>query len=838
MYNVCRYVCINQNFLFKFSELIYILQQQKLKSLKLFVQGAATAGKTTFVKKLTNDWATLHDGSNLNPQVSQSLGQFKLVIPIILQLVKPDVSIRETIHDQLHFLTKKDMKVISWVLEEEGKACLLVFDGLDEFDMTTNIEVANLMNGTLHKECHTIITSRPIQEGAFLSLCRGIIYQNVRLDGFSEKNIRMYIKKFFSKNSSLADGLIEKLFSASFTMESVPRFTFKEEAPMAAGFTFRFSSYHDPWRQARQEMTAKEELIDLAKNPGHLGMLCTLWRWKKQIVTSREVLFEEIVKMILSRWEEKIFHVNKTPPESILQAYHETLVKFGVLASSSRDGSHGRVEYMINIFSYEDIVEFVGPNAMQSGFFYKSHPASRLEKCLFSFLHKCIQEYLRAIFITSEAEYILKYAEGFKSLLILHKEMSQLRFVLHCCPDDVLVYKFFHTVLSSLHKESFIDLEVPGDIFWAYTLSLSILCGYIPKKIQNFEPIKRVDHKNNWLTAFDYPTFAFACPESIKHEWALFGGTAGFKMENSHFICTSKFQNLHVYSCNADTSMSSGSSDPTCWVTIKPVGRFYLTGNCSSLKTLEVKDVGRFFINSPCPNLRSIKISSSVKGHTGLLQHILNCSPLCFFIGVRDCPLETSDLPEVDSVGKPNANIGSLKFSPASNFSGGGNKLAYLISQLPQLQNLWMIHCNLRAADIQPLSNYIDLSVRNTAENCTELLLDHNSLKGGMRYLLIIAQCLPKLKKFSANTCELDDEDLKVMKEAFVKKNEETIQESKSEIKKCVVDLSKNLFQDTDILGTLVPLVPKWISELYLSQNGFVLDELMRKTLSTSSVKI
>ena len=57
---------------------------------RVIVKGEPASGKTTFVKKISQEWSMLHQRNEepVSSEIRDTLGQYDLLIPIILRLVK------------------------------------------------------------------------------------------------------------------------------------------------------------------------------------------------------------------------------------------------------------------------------------------------------------------------------------------------------------------------------------------------------------------------------------------------------------------------------------------------------------------------------------------------------------------------------------------------------------------------------------------------------------------------------------------------------------------------------------------------------------------------------
>ena len=116
----------------------------------LFIEGRPGCGKTTFVHKITQDWAT------------SSNGGIRLILLVSLRLLnhlnKPNLDLSGILG------LFKDLKVSKELLEERnGKGVCFIFDGLDEFSPQDkeNSLVCQIINKTYLNESTVVVASRP-----------------------------------------------------------------------------------------------------------------------------------------------------------------------------------------------------------------------------------------------------------------------------------------------------------------------------------------------------------------------------------------------------------------------------------------------------------------------------------------------------------------------------------------------------------------------------------------------------------------------------------------------------------------------------------------------------
>ena len=156
---------------------LFLLDPSDFMGKKVLVTGDPGKGKSTFVKKIAWDW---------------SRGVFvdiTLVLVVQLKLVGPDDTIESIIIRQCPPLEglKISEKKLRHILDTFGKRCLLILDGLDEYD-GKNEDVWKIIRGQKFYHCNVLLTSRPH--------CIGEVEENgytvVTVQGFTKEKSETY----------------------------------------------------------------------------------------------------------------------------------------------------------------------------------------------------------------------------------------------------------------------------------------------------------------------------------------------------------------------------------------------------------------------------------------------------------------------------------------------------------------------------------------------------------------------------------------------------------------------------------------------------------------------
>ena len=356
---------------------------------KVLVHGEQGSGKTTFLRKICYDWASLH-GTKTNQDAESteglnSLKPYTLLIPVILRLVKQGASWEDTVQDQMDFQSDKHILTIKWLLRNKPENIVIIMDGFYKYSEKTSRDITDIMKGNKFDKICCVITSRPEAIGRIHSWVH-IIYREAELMKFTNKNIQDIVEKFFIESKAKGASLCKLIFSND------PEYSY---------------------------------LLPLAQNRITLSMICTLHEQGRPIGTSREQLYEEIVAFVLSRWEQRHQSLQcKTPRKHILDKYNTVLLKYGQLANFHEEDQEIKLP-----FTMQKVMSIVGEETLQCGILYKSDPVSRSSDCEFLFVHKSLQKYLAGCYIVHKE--MESFKEKCKDMKFLEVEQSLIRFIVH-----------------------------------------------------------------------------------------------------------------------------------------------------------------------------------------------------------------------------------------------------------------------------------------------------------------------------------------------------------------------------------------------------------------------
>ena len=349
---------------------------------RILVQGETGIGKTTFVKKMGLDWAELVDERTIDKhqdsgtrygaesvtqgceessrnrmkreesvKVSKDevnpLTRFELVLAINLKEVSKYSSFRDVVCRSNIFPeedTAMAEQLISYITHNQEKV-LLVFDGYDEYRCGTISDIYEIFMGNKLRNCCVLITTRISNADDLLGQFKAV---HAEITGFSEEDREAFMCKMLGGETE-AGQLVCHLY--------------------------------------------KEGLFELARVPLLLLFFCTLWKKGKvkSFPETKTKLYYAIVQYVLDH------NQGKSSPDDFhrIGKYEDFLVEIGKVALECllKDDHVFEFDQLSASISCEES-RFIGLLQV-TGFSENLRPAGMV-----SFIHKSIQEFLAAWYIT------------------------------------------------------------------------------------------------------------------------------------------------------------------------------------------------------------------------------------------------------------------------------------------------------------------------------------------------------------------------------------------------------------------------------------------------------
>ena len=310
---------------------------------RILVQGQTGIGKSTFVKKLLVDWVEVNKGTG--DEQAAVLKNFELVVAVNLK----EVSKRQSLKDVISFsnvFAKEDKYMteglVDYIANNQEKV-LLIFDGYDEYRCGCNSEIYEIFIGKSLRNCRVLITTR-ISKADEL---RGGEDLQAEITGFSEVDRNDFMRRFLSNDE--ISNLSEHLF--------------------------------------------KRNLNELAKVPLLLLFLCTLWKkgQSKYFPKTKTKLYLDIIEFVLNHSHSK----QSTPRYVEVASFKDFLSEMGKVA----------LQGLLNddhLFEYSQLSDSVRcDESVFIGLLQITEYSEALRPAgLVSFIHKSIQEFLAAWYVT------------------------------------------------------------------------------------------------------------------------------------------------------------------------------------------------------------------------------------------------------------------------------------------------------------------------------------------------------------------------------------------------------------------------------------------------------
>ena len=773
----------------------FSFQEESGKPVRVFVKGEPASGKTTFMKKICQEWSMLHTRNEepVSSEIRETLGQYDLLIPVILCLIKRGASLEKTIKEQIN-LNEMQTVTLSYMLKKTDKT-ILILDGLDEYNTKTSQEITGIMQGNTFK--HVIITSRAEAVNK-TQQWKQITYKEAELKGFSDEHIKLYIDKFFQTSKKLAISLIFHIFKSG------------------------------------------SKLLVLARNPGQLCMLCIIHRDKMPIhAMNREQLYKEYVAFLFSRWEQRqILKRQKTPRSEILKKYKEILLKFGTLAnintklytldddddddaivndddSGSDESSDSDDDDSMELsFTMKQINSIVGRDALDFGFLYKSHPSSRFETSRFSFTHKTLHEFFLAYFIYHLNLDSFRH-EIYKNRYLLYQEFSLTRFLLHLHLSKKEAYKFTTNIIGSKpDKDLFIHLL---DLYEGYQHDE---CKYQTTLTFNTTEKEICDREKEYSYIYQYPCYVIRADSWYHHQDSLSSYNKDIirrmntdKKHKAVTVPLLQTASKQAITCGHPWLMS----EYDLYVYCRSDYELTVRGEASELEVLHLLNIEKMGDINLHPVNDTLKVDitrTNLHGCVGLNKPWM---ALIRSLKMISCKLDASDISAIaDSI---QASTNSTKAESASpcrlqKLNLNGNSLtgsgADMGRIMPLCTEIGLTECNLEAGDIAAMADSIQactsLTEDESASPCRlqKLDLSFNSLRGGGADM---GRIIPLCTVIHLTECNLEAGDIAAMADSIQACTSLTEDESASPCRLQKLDLSFNSLRGGGAdMGRIIPL--------------------------------
>ena len=315
---------------------------------RILVQGQTGIGKSTFLKKLLVDWVEVNKGTG--DEQTTVLKNFELVVAVNLKEVSKCQSLKDII-TLSNVFAKEDKYMteglVDYVTNNQEKV-LLIFDGYDEYRCGRDSEIYEIFSGNNLRSCSVLITTR-ISKADELEGGEDL---HAEITGFSKVDQKDFMCRFLNSQEA---------------------------------WNLGFHLY-------------ERQLEGLAKVPLLLLFFCVLWRkgQSESFPKSQTKLYVDIVQFILNHnYRKQTGDKTKTKQYVELKSFKEILSEIGKIALQGllKDD---------HLFEYSQLSDSVCcDESIFIGLLQITEYSENLQPVgMVSFIHKSIQEFLAAWYIT------------------------------------------------------------------------------------------------------------------------------------------------------------------------------------------------------------------------------------------------------------------------------------------------------------------------------------------------------------------------------------------------------------------------------------------------------
>ena len=710
------------------------------------VSGQPGAGKTTFVKRLCQIWSKHKIKDTLINLYS--LSQYVLVIPIILRLIRTKSTLSEILHSQLG-LNSLDIHAIMKCVDFMPNKVLLLCDGFDELIQPEPIQ--SILNKSLHPHVKVIVTTRPHGIALLRQLGSQAIEGVANILGFNDQQISEYIVLFYQARKNTSQG--QRLYN--------------------------------------HLMNEKPHLLELARIPIRLEMICIVWSVSEDLGEHLVDLYIRFIQYLLDHLEKKR-SLKRTPEKHIMDKYKPFLIRIASLANSW--DRFGRLQI---VMAYSDLEERLGENlkdAIDLGCIVKYNPSSQLDESDWMFTHLSLQEFFLAYHLanTEDDKEIKDYTKKCSSIGRLQKQKVVLSFLCGLNPDRA--NKVIQAVVKSITDEQECKnlLSYLGDLISSYRSSSKVdiplphVVDVTKQDITETRCLFNTDNKEhnrnlhtliiNDITNPVYRKNLMYVKElaitdkdqtkpvgDIKDIAASMTSLTAINVisgyDESNIKYTQLFENLPKEKINKIKLQGSSVMRQTT----RSLGQFI------NLQYLEIsRTPDSAIINEICESVKSCKLLNEINLHTEGFPDVLltldNTIKINLTVSVRE-EEEIDKFVNKLQQKQTKPNISTLNLSGRYGLNIEGRSLGGLMVCLPGIQVLDLGECGIEADTLRGMSDVIRRE-EETRLDIKQLLLYNNNLHGGGVYLQQILNHTPSLHTLDLYRCEMNDDDVNKLAES------------------------------------------------------------------------
>ena len=649
------------------------------------------------------------------------------------------------------------------------KKVLILCDGFDELIQPEPIQ--SILNKSLHPHVKVIVTTRPHGITLLRQLGSQAIEGTANILGFNDQQISEYIVLFYRARKNTSQG--QRLYN--------------------------------------HLINEKPHLLELARIPIRLEMICIVWSVREDLGEHLVDLYIRFIQYLLDHLEKKQSY-KRTPENLIMDEYKPLLLRIASLANSWN--RFGRLQ---TVMSYSELEECLGEyleDAIDLGCIVKYNPSSNLSTSDWMFTHLSLQEFFLAYHLanTEDDKEIKDYTKKCSSIGRLQKQKVVLSFLCGLNPDHA--NKIIQAVVKSITDKQ----------------ECENLLSYLKDLIPSYRSSSQVD--------IPLPYVVDVTKQDITEIQCLFNTDNKEHNRNLHTFIINDITNpvyrknlMYVKELTINDRVQTkpvrgsrykGKTNPVrdnkYRGQTKPVGDIKdIAASMTSLTAISVKSGGedsnmnytQMFDNLPKENINKIKLqgSSVMREATHSLGQFINLqyleiskTPDSAIINeicesVKSCKLlnevnlHTEGFPDVlltlDNTIKINLTVSVTEVEEIDKFVNKlqqkqtkpnistldlrgyteGRPMGGLMVCLPGIQVLDLGGCKMRADTLREMSDVIRRE-EETRLDIKQLILYKNNLQGGGVYLQQILNHTPSLHTLDLYECNINDDDVNKLAES------------------------------------------------------------------------
>ena len=658
------------------------------------------------------------------------------------------------------------------------KKVLILCDGFDELIQPEPIQ--SILNKSLHPLVKVIVTTRPHGITLLRQLGSQAIEGTANILGFNDQQISEYIVLFYRARKNTSQG--QRLYN--------------------------------------HLINEKPHLLELARIPIRLEMICIVWSVREDLGEHLVDLYIRFIQYLLDHLEKKQTY-KRTPENLIMDKYKPLLLRIASLANSWN--RFGRLQ---TVMSYSELEECLGEyleDAIDLGCIVNYNPSSNLSTSDWMFTPLSLQEFFLAYHLanTEDDKEIKDYTKKCSSIGRLQKQKVVLSFLCGLNPDHA--NKIIQAVVKSITDKQECEnlLSYLKDLIPSYRSSsqvdipLPYVVDVTKQDITEIQCLFNTDNKEHNRNLHTLITNDITNPVYRKNLMYVKELTINDTNQTKPVgvikdiaASMTSLTAINVISGDDDSEYSDEDSEQSDEdsnmnytqlfenLPKEKINKIKLQG--SSVMREATHSLGQFInlhyleisktpdsaiINEICESLKSCKLLNEVNLHTEGFPDVLltldNTIKINLTVSVRKVEeidkfvnklQQKQTKPNISTLKQTKPNISTLNLSSDYYLYGEGRPLGGLMVCLPGIQVLDLGRCLIRAGTLREMSDVISRE-EETRLDIKQLILSHkegyiNNLEGDGVYLQQILNHTPSLHTLDLCWCSINDDDVNKLAES------------------------------------------------------------------------